>query len=54
MRRAFVQDIERYAQENKIPMVQFLKGQRQEDVAAQMRAQREVSNGVRRCAQPRR
>jgi len=46
MTRAFVQSIERFAEENKIPVVQFLKGQRKEDVAAEMRAQREVTDGV--------
>ncbi|MGH9786114.1 MAG: hypothetical protein ACRD88_18240, partial [Terriglobia bacterium] len=46
MTRAFVQNIERFAEENKIPVVQFLKGQRKEDVAAEMRAQREVTDGV--------
>jgi hypothetical protein len=41
-----VQSIARFAEENKIPMVQFLKGQRKEDVAAEMRTQSEVTDGV--------
>jgi hypothetical protein len=46
MTRAFVQNIERFVAEHGIPMVQFLKGQRKEDVAAQMRARHPVTDGV--------
>jgi hypothetical protein len=46
MTRAFVQSIEQFVAEHGIPMVQFLKGQRKEDVAAQMRAQHPVTDGV--------
>lgn len=46
MTRAFVQSIERFVAEHGIPMVQFLKGQRKEDVAAQMRARHPVTDGV--------
>jgi hypothetical protein len=46
MTRAFVQSVERFVAEQGIPMVQFLKGQRKEDVAAQMRARHAVTDGV--------
>ena len=46
MTRAFVSAIEGFAQQNGIPIVQFLKGQRKEHVAAQMRQRRPVTNGV--------
>jgi len=46
MTRAFVQNIERFAEHNGIPIVPFLKGQRKEDVAAQMRARYPVTDGV--------
>ena len=46
MTRAFVQSIERFAQHNGIPIVQFLKGQRKEDVAAEIRKRRPVTDGV--------
>src|SRR3974390_812194 len=46
MTRAFVANIERFAKENQIPVVAFLKGQRKEDVAAKMRAQHPITNGV--------
>lgn len=46
MTRAFVSAIEGFAQQNGIPIVQFLKGQRKEDVAAQMRQHRPVTDGV--------
>ena len=46
MTRAFVQSIERFVAEHGIPMVQFLKGQRKEDVAAEMRARHPVADGV--------
>lgn len=46
MTRAFVSAIEGFAQQNGIPIVQFLKGQRKEDVAAQMRQRRPVTDGV--------
>ena len=46
MTRAFVQNIERFVAEHGIPMVQFLKGQRKEDVAIQMRTRHTVTDGV--------
>ncbi len=46
MTRAFVANIERFAQENRIPILPFLKGQRKEDVAAEMRSKRSITNGV--------
>lgn len=46
MTRSFVQNIERFADQNGIPIVQFLKGQRKEDVAAQIRSRRPVTDGV--------
>lgn len=46
MTRTFVANIERFAQENQIPIVPFLKGQRKEDVAAELRAKHPITNGV--------
>jgi hypothetical protein len=46
MTRAFVQSIERFVEQQGIPMVQFLKGQRKEDVAAEMRRRQPVSDAV--------
>jgi hypothetical protein len=46
MTRAFVANIERFAQENQIPVVPFLKRQRKEDVAAEMRKKHPVTDGV--------
>ena len=46
MTRAFIGHIERFAEQNGIPMVQFLKGQRKEDVAAEIRRRRPVTDGV--------
>ena len=46
MTRTFVANIERFAQQQGIPVVQFLKGQRKEDVAAQKRAQHPVTDRV--------
>src|ERR1700746_2261855 len=46
MTRAFIANIERFAEQNGIPMVQFLKGQRKEDVAARMRRCRPVTDAV--------
>src|SRR5688572_24291389 len=46
MTRTFIVNIERFAEQNGTPMVQFLKGQRKEDVAAQMRQCRPVTDGV--------
>jgi hypothetical protein len=46
MTRAFVQNIERFAGQNGIPLVPFLKGQRKEDVAAEIRTRRPVTDGV--------
>ena len=46
MTRAFVGNIGRFAEQNGIPVVQFLKGQRKEDVAAEIRRRRPVTDGV--------
>jgi hypothetical protein len=46
MTRAFVQAIEQFAQENQIPIVSFEKGQRKDDVAAQLRAKYPYREGV--------
>src|SRR6266576_1233528 len=46
MTRAFIAHIERFAEQNGIPMVQFLKRQRKEDVAAEIRRRRPVTDGV--------
>jgi hypothetical protein len=46
MTRAFVANVERFAQENQIPIVSFLKGQRKEEVAAEMRAKHPITDGV--------
>jgi len=46
MTRAFIADIERFAEQHGIPVVQFLKGQRKEDVAAEIRRRRPVTDGV--------
>ena len=46
MTRAFVHNIECFAEHNGIPMVQFLKGQRKEAVAAEIRRRRPVTDGV--------
>jgi hypothetical protein len=46
MTRAFVQTIERFVEQHGIPMVQFLKGQRKEDLAVEMRRRHPVTNGV--------
>ena len=46
MTRAFVQGIEQFVAEHGIPMVQFLKGQRKEDLAAEIRTRRPVTDGV--------
>src|SRR5260370_38271719 len=35
--RRFVESIERYAQDNQVPMVTFAKGQRKDDIANQRR-----------------
>jgi hypothetical protein len=44
--RAFVSAIDRFAAENGIPIVNFEKGQRKEDIAARMRASFRVEEGV--------
>jgi hypothetical protein len=46
MTRNFIAHIEQFAAQNGIPMVQFLKGQRKEDVAAKMRQCRPVTDAV--------
>jgi hypothetical protein len=46
MTRAFVQAIEQFVKENQIPLVTFEKGQRKDDVAAQLRAQYSHREGV--------
>ena len=46
MTRAFVQSIERFVKQQEIPMVQFLKAQRKEDLAAEMRRRHPTTNGV--------
>jgi hypothetical protein len=46
MTRSFVQAIERYLKENRIPLILFQKGQRKEEVAAKMRAQYPDKDGV--------
>ena len=46
MTRSFIQAIERYVQEHGIPLIQFQKGQRKDEVAAQMRAQYPAQDGV--------
>jgi hypothetical protein len=44
--RRFVESIERYAQDNQIPMVTFAKGQRKDDIANQRRAAFAQDEGV--------
>jgi hypothetical protein len=46
MTRAFIASIERFAEHNNIPTVQFVKGQRKEEVAAEMRQRHPVTDGV--------
>jgi hypothetical protein len=46
MTRSFIAGIEQFAEQNGIPLVQFLKGQRKEDVAAKMRQCRPVTDAV--------
>jgi hypothetical protein len=46
MTRAFVQAIEQFAKQNQIPMVVFEKGQRKDDVAADLRAKYPHREGV--------
>jgi hypothetical protein len=46
MTRAFVQAIERFVKDRQIPLVTFEKGQRKDEVAAQMRAQFPQREGV--------
>jgi hypothetical protein len=46
MTRAFVQVIEQFVRENQIPLVTFEKGQRKDDVAAQLRAKYPHREGV--------
>jgi hypothetical protein len=44
--RRFVESIERYAQDNQVPMVTFAKGQRKDDIANQRRAAFAQDEGV--------
>ena len=44
--RAFVSSIERFVAENGIPLLNFGKGQRKEDVAAQFRAAFKSEEGI--------
>ena len=44
--KSFLQDVERYAEENDIPIVHFERGQRKDDIAAKMRRERSVEDGV--------
>ena len=46
MTRAFVQGIEQFVKENRIPLVTFEKGQRKDEVATQLRAQYPHCEGV--------
>lgn len=46
MTRAFVQGIEQFVKENRIPLVTFEKGQRKDEVATQLRAQYPHREGV--------
>src|SRR5215471_14271651 len=46
MTRAFVQSIERFAQQHEIPLVNFEKGRRKDEVAAELRAQYPQRDGV--------
>jgi len=46
MTQGFVQDVKGYAGENDIPIVHFERGQRKDDVAAQMRRENPVKDGV--------
>ncbi len=46
MTRAFVQAIERFAEQNQIPMVTFEKGRRKDEIAAELRAQYPHREGV--------
>jgi hypothetical protein len=44
--RRFVESIDRYAQDNQIPMVTFAKGQRKDDIANQRRVSFAQDEGV--------
>jgi hypothetical protein len=46
MTRNFVEAIERFVRQHQIPMVNFQKGQRKDELAAQMRARFPQRNGV--------
>lgn len=46
MTRGFVRSIEQFAQDNEIPVVNFEKGQRKDDIAAERRSQFQKSEGV--------
>lgn len=46
MTRAFIRSIEQFAQDNTIPIVNFEKGQRKDDVATQRRSEFRKSEGV--------
>jgi hypothetical protein len=44
--RAFIRSIEHFSQDNEIPIVNFEKGQRKDDIAKQRRAEFRKSEGV--------
>src|SRR5436309_10474516 len=44
--RRFVESIERYAQDNQIPMITYARGQRKDDIANQRRASFAQDEGV--------
>lgn len=46
MTRSFIQAIEQYVKDHGIPLIQFRKGQRKDEVAARMRAQYRGKDGV--------
>ena len=46
MTRALIQAIEQFAEQNQIPIVTFEKGQRKDEVAAELRAQYPHREGV--------
>ena len=46
MTRAFIQAIEQFVREHQIPMVSFQKGQRKDELAAEMRAKHPQRDGV--------
>jgi len=46
MTQTFIQDVKAYAEENAIPIIHFARGQRKDDIAAQMRRKHPVKDGV--------